>query len=43
MQDRTNFEVAKAQVEQIIFIFLQTKISFDLKQKLRLNKKFHSV
>ena len=41
MQDRRDFELAKAQVTQIAFIFLESKICFALKQIQRLNKKFY--
>ena len=39
MQDRRDFELAKAQVMQIDFIFLESKIC--LKQIQRLKKKFY--
>ena len=41
VQDRRDFELVKAQVTQIVFSFLESKICFALKQIQRLNKKFY--
>ena len=43
VQNRRDFELTKAQVTQIVFIFLESKISFALKQMQCLNKKLYCV
>ena len=41
VQNRKDFELTKAHIAQITFIFLEYKICFALKQIQRLNKKFY--
>ena len=43
VRHRGDLELAKAQVTQIVFIFLESKISFALKQIQRLHKKLFCV